>query len=77
MAKNLLKTFRAEKIKACINKYIWIKIEPLIALPSLLVQLCEQSVLIFEDSFTSIWSDFEALQVTRHELKSHFFRLYF
>ena len=46
--------------------------EPLIALPSFLVQLSEQSVLIFEASFTSIWSDFEALQVTKHELKSHF-----
>lgn len=36
------------------------------------MQLSEQSVLIFEDSFTSIWSDFEAQQVTRHELRSHF-----
>lgn len=46
--------------------------EPLIALSSLLVQLSEQSMLIFEASFTSIRSDFEALQVTRHELKSNF-----
>lgn len=35
--------------------------EPLIAFPSFLVQLYEQSVLIFEASFTLIWPDFEAL----------------
>ena len=51
---------------------MWIKMEALIALPSFLMQLSKQSVLILEASFTSIWSDFEALQVTTHELKSHF-----
>lgn len=43
-----------------------------IALPSLFVELSKQSVLIFEALFTSIQSDFEALQVSRHEVKSHF-----
>lgn len=51
---------------------MWIKMEPLIGLHSFPVQLSEQSVLIFEGSFTWTRSEFEALQVTRHELRSNF-----
>lgn len=47
---------------------MWIKI----ALPSLFVELSKQNVLIFKALFTSIQSDFEALPVTRHGVKSHF-----
>lgn len=45
---------------------------PLMALPNTLAHLPEQSVLIFEASFTLTWAAYEALQVTRNKLKSHF-----